>query len=117
MSASSNCPHGHRLVWSQHEGYRTGEVSGNCGCFTLIYDDKAPVCQCEFVKASGVVLCDNPAAWWGVSLCCGQKGFYCDSCKRRADGHGDYRYTLELCAECGGRGISWTKLSDVSPAR
>lgn len=70
-----------------------------------------PVCECEFVMWNGVVVCHNPASWSGVNLCCGEHGLYCDNCKSRADGNGDPRYILDVCADCGGRGITWTKLS------
>lgn len=70
-------------------------------------------CEVEFITTSGRVWappCRKPAAWYGISLCCGDSGLYCDSCKRRADGHGDPKQALDMCGECEGRGIKWTKL-------
>jgi len=72
--------------------------------------DAQPVCECEFVTWKGEIPCDNPAQWWGVNLCCGERGLYCDSCKHRADGGGDFRYRLDVCGACGGRGMRWVRV-------
>jgi hypothetical protein len=69
-----------------------------------------PICECIFVTWRGDVACHNPATWWGISDCCGERGLYCDSCKNRTDGAGDFRYVLDKCEACGGRGVTWVRL-------
>lgn len=69
-----------------------------------------PVCEIEFIKWDGIIECRNPASWWGIAKCCGERGLWCNSCKDRAECKGDFRYWLNMCT-CGGRdNVEWTKL-------